>query len=174
MTTLDVIPICKIVVAGDGGVGKTTLIYRLIGSDKIVKLTPGISIESLKVALSDDLQADIVFWDMGGQKQFRFFQQDFFECANIILLVFDLNRYSSFLNLYGEWMKMIKESGIMASSHQVLVGNKLDLGQSISDEEIDNFAQKYNMPFFKISAKEGQGIKELEQHLHNVVQRCFS
>lgn len=61
MSTTAPVPICKVVAAGDGGVGKTTLIYKLLGDDNVVKMTPGISIESIKVQLSDSIQADVVF-----------------------------------------------------------------------------------------------------------------
>jgi len=169
-----IIPVCKIVVAGDGGVGKTTLIYKLIGSEHIITMTPGISIESMKVEISSECSVDVVFWDMGGQPQFRFFQQNFFECANVVILVFDLTRYKSFLNLKNEWIKMIQTVGILTSSIVILVGNKLDLGQSISDEEIEAFANEYKMKFFKISAKEGTNLDALEKHLREAIEACYS
>lgn len=111
---------------------------------------------------------------MGGQPQFRFFQLDFFECANIVLLVFDLNRYSSFANLKKDWLEMVEKAGILTSSVQILIGNKLDLGQTINDEEILQFADEHNMKFFKISAKEGTNLAELERHLMEVVESCFN
>jgi len=170
----EIVPIIKVVVVGDGGVGKTTLIYKLMGNEKLVTMTPGISIENIQLRLSADKIADVVFWDLGGQPQFRFFQKDFFECANIVFLVFDLNRYSSFKKLESEWIPLINETKITDTATLILIGNKIDLGQTINDEEITKFAERYNMRFFKISAKDGTNIKDLMNYVSCIVQSCYS
>lgn len=165
--------VCKIVVAGDGGVGKTTLVYSIVGKEKMVKITPGLEIENFSVSLKKNVEADVVFWDLGGQQQFRFFQEDFLHCANIILLVYDLNRYPSFHRIEKEWLPMVSKETLLTEGVKILVGNKLDLGQSINDTVIDDFVSKHNFASIKVSAKEGINMDKLVDLIIDRVKQCY-
>ena len=162
----------KVLVAGDGGVGKTTIVYKILGKDQTTKLTPGLSIESLTLALNDNLEAEVVFWDLGGQPQFRFFQEDYIYCANLILFIYDLNRYHSLSNLEKDWIPMLEKNRDFKEASLFLIGNKLDLGQSISDKGIEEFLEKYPMKSIKVSATEGTNIEELYNMIQEVINGC--
>ncbi|MBY9006430.1 MAG: GTP-binding protein [Candidatus Lokiarchaeota archaeon] len=165
--------ICKAIVAGDGGVGKTSLIYNLIGKDENVKFTKGIDFEELSIKLDENISLEIVFWDLGGQTQFRYFQGEFFDSANIILLVFDLNRYTSFLNIEQQWLELIKKNKLEKSSILILVGNKADLGQTIDDKEIQKFAKLNKIPYIKVSAKNSENIIQLKELIISLTNTYF-
>ncbi len=165
--------ICKAIVAGDGGVGKTSLIYNLIGKKDDVEFTKGIDFEELSVKLDENITIEIVFWDLGGQAQFRYFQGEFFDSANIILLVFDLNRYTSFLNIGQQWLELIKKNKLEQSSILILVGNKTDLGQTIDDKEIQRFAEKNKIPYVKVSAKNSENIIQLKELMVRLTNKFF-
>ncbi len=154
--------ICKVIVAGDGGVGKTSIVYKLVGKDIDIDFTTGIDFEEFDIKLDNNFNIDIVFWDLGGQPLFRFFQSDFFDSANIILLVFDLNRYSSFLNIEKEWLPIVDENNLLKTSKLILVGNKMDLGQTIDDKDIKKYVIDNNLPFIKISTKDSKNLNELK------------
>ncbi|TXT58594.1 MAG: hypothetical protein BAJALOKI2v1_340026 [Promethearchaeota archaeon] len=164
--------IYKIIVSGDGGVGKTTLVNTLIDKDENVKMTPGVNIEELKLDLGNHVKANIVLWDLGGQPQFRFLQEDFYDKALIILLVFDLNRYSSFHNIEKDWLPIVKENKTLKNSYQILLGNKTDLEQCIDEKFIQEFKNKYDLPYIKISAKEKKNINELKDLLCDIINSC--
>ncbi len=161
----------KLVLAGDGGVGKTTLIYKLIGRKEMTQMTRGVDIETFKVNVGDDESLKIVCWDLGGQPQFRFFLEDFLGGTDVVLYLFDLNRYSSLANLENEWIPLFQRE-IPVMKKAILIGNKSDIGQSIDDEEIERVANKFLLPIIKISAIAGteieQLIKELEELGNNL------
>lgn len=165
--------IFKAIVAGDGGVGKTSLVYNLIGKEQDVEFTKGIDFEELPIKLNDNINLDIVFWDLGGQTQFRYFQNEFFDKANIILLVFDLNRYTSFLNIEQQWLSLIIENNLIKSSILILVGNKSDLGQTIDEKEIQKFASEKKMAYIKVSAKNSESINNLKGMMIKLINSYF-
>ena len=71
----------KVVVAGDGAVGKTTISQRITGvlqEEEERFMTRGVDFHSLQVIDENlnTMQAQI--WDLGGQEQFRIFQKPFF------------------------------------------------------------------------------------------------
>ncbi len=156
--------IAKIIIAGDGAVGKTSIVNSIIDSDiecKDVKMTPGINIETARYELKKDKEVvNLTFWDLGGQKQFRFFQEDFTKQTDIVLLVYDLSRYKSFINIEKEWAQMFNSGNNMLTK-RILVGNKDDLKNSIKDQEIEEMAEKLNVPHIKVSALENRNIEKL-------------
>lgn len=156
---------CKIVVAGDGGVGKTTLVRKLIGKTGNTTLTRGVEIENLLINFNNDITVHTVFWDLGGQPHFRFLQESFFMGANIVLLIFDLNRYPSFHHIKEEWMPIIEKNHTFQLSIKILIGNKLDLGQTIEDATIHQFADQNKLPYLKVSAKGSLNLEKLEELL---------
>ncbi|MHA1685304.1 MAG: Rab family GTPase [Candidatus Heimdallarchaeaceae archaeon] len=158
--------ISKIIVAGDGAVGKTSIVNYLVGKPNIdVSMTAGLNIECATYELNGQKEIDTVltFWDFGGQNQFRFFQKDFTKKATIVMFVFDLTRYSSLQNLPKEWFKMFDSQS--DEIVKVLIGNKKDLPSSIKEEDIQKFAEKYNLPYFLVSAKTGENIEALQNFL---------
>jgi small GTP-binding protein len=157
----------KLVLAGDGGVGKTTLIYKLIGKQEISQMTRGVDIETFRVNIGNNESLKIVCWDLGGQPQFRFFLEDFIGGTNVVLFVFDLNRYSSLNNLEKEWIPLFQRE-VPTLDRAYCIGNKLDLGQAIDDEEIQRVADKYMLPLMKISAIEGTNLDELLTELQKL------
>ena len=153
-------PTLKLILAGDGGVGKTTLVYKLIGKAQITKMTRGVEIETLTVKTEDDKAIKVVCWDLGGQPQFRFFLEDFLGGADLALFVFDLTRYSSLRNLENDWVPMFQKE-VPALKRAVIIGNKLDLGQTIDDEEIERVAEKFLFPHIKVSAEDATNLEEI-------------
>lgn len=157
--------VVKVVVLGDGGVGKTTLVYNILGIEKEATITPGLAIESKTITLPNDEVVELVFWDLGGQPQFRFFQKDFMDSTNFFLFVFDLHRYVSFEKLEKEWLPLLEDIKTNNTNIKVLVGNKLDLGQTITDEDILNFVKQHQMEYFPVSAKKGMNVEKLMQYI---------
>ncbi|UJG44317.1 MAG: hypothetical protein K9W46_03820 [Candidatus Heimdallarchaeum endolithica] len=164
---------CKIVIVGDKGVGKTSLVHSLVGKEKIIKITPGVKIENMLVDLGENITADVVFWNLEEDPHFRFFQQDVLECPNIVLLVYDLNNFSSLLHLENECFPMFEKNDTLKKSTPILIGNKIDLGQSINDKVIEDFIQKYGIPSFKISVKEKINIEEVANATIEIVKSYY-
>ena len=130
----------KVVLAGEGAVGKTTLINRFItgGFSGDYKATIGVQIFSKEVVLDNDKEVNLQIWDIAGQTLFRNLRQKFFQNASGALLVFDLTIPATLENLH-TWIADIKN--ITNSIPFVLIGNKVDLTElkTITQDDVNTF-----------------------------------
>ncbi len=81
----------KIVVGGDGGVGKTTLLHRFVtGSfEETTHMTIGVQFHNKELHIAD-FDVTLSVWDLGGQDRFRFILPSYVLGAKGALLLFDL------------------------------------------------------------------------------------
>jgi small GTP-binding protein len=156
-------PIYKVIIAGEGGVGKTSIIERYIhGHSTTPILTVGsefsyqeLEYNSHKVGLS--------IWDFGGEDRFRDLMPIFCLGAHGALLVFDLNRFSTFLQL-AFWVEVIRDSA--GNIPIILVGAKCDLDGGPTEQDIHDFCQRYEITaYFPASAHTGENISNLFEYL---------
>lgn len=146
----------KIVVVGDGGIGKSTMIQRLLTGRFIAqKITIGTDLASYSFEDAEKI-VKLQIWDFAGEKRFRFFLPNYSRGAQGCLLCFDLTRYSSFENLK-EWYDIVQENS--ANAVFSLVGEKHDLAETkraVSTSIAKEFQEKYKIPhYFETSSKTG-------------------
>ena len=101
--------ILKILTAGEGGVGKTTLLHRYVEGkfSADTKMTIGVEF-FLKETEIDSKHCTLQLWDFGGQERFRFLLESYVLGAKGALLMFDLTRMMSLENL-GQWIKIVRK-----------------------------------------------------------------
>ena len=153
----------KVVLAGEGAVGKTTLINRFVtGSFSTdYKATIGVQIFSKKLFIKGQ-EINLQIWDIAGQTLFRKFRSRFFANASAALLVFDLTVPSSLYHLHN-WINDIKQ--VTDQIPFVLIGNKNDLInlQSITAEDVTEFLMKNNSDvkaYYNTSALSGENVEQ--------------
>ena len=155
--TKDNYPEVKVILLGDSGVGKTSLINVTMGE----KFNPDTKLTitncySKKIFNINSKDYQINLWDTAGQEKYRQLAKIFYKGADIIIFVFDISRKQSFEALEG-WIKEVKE---LVNNEYIwaIVGNKNDLyylENTIKDEEVIKYAQtKENMKFKLVSAKD--------------------
>ena len=169
----------KIVVAGDGAVGKTTVGKRISGKFNInenLTMTPGVDFHNLKIQFKNNLKIqsyetiDCQIWDLGGQEQFRYFQDDFFNSATMVVLVFAVNLYHSFINLKS-WVSLISKELL---EKIYLIANKIDAdNRSVPKQKALEFANKHNMTYYEISALTGEGFDEFKEDLSKTIEYVY-
>ena len=147
----------KIIVVGDGGVGKSTMIQRLTTGQFIpMKITIGTDLITYDVTISDTEIAKLQIWDFGGEKRFRFFLPNYCRGAVGCLLCYDITRFNSLENL-DEWYNIVKENTV--DPVIILVGQKQDLADEkrvVKVSDAEEFQQKYGIPYFyETSSKSG-------------------
>lgn len=159
----------KICMVGDGGVGKTAITERFLGKgfSSNYKLTIGVDILTHTTDI-DDASIKYQIWDLAGQQRFEFVRSTFYRGAHGIIMMFDLTRPDTLLNLR-EWKFEIlnnvsKKQGLPV----VLLGNKSDLQdkQLIDAETISHFREELKMefqydtvPFLYTSALSGMNVQ---------------
>lgn len=149
----------KIINAGDGGVGKTTLLYRYVENNfKFdTKMTIGVGFFYKEVKI-DDITYGLQLWDLGGEEHFRAFLNKYVDGANGAFLMFDLTRLNT-LKRIEEWVNIIRKSNPKCPI--LFLGTKLDLQDEISvDDKLPlDLKAKFNfIDYLKVSSKTGYNV----------------
>ena len=162
--------VCKIVLLGESGVGKTCIISRFINNtfEEGLMSTNGASYASKISTFPEYENRTIKFeiWDTAGQEKYRALNQIFYKDASICILVYDVTSMISFKALQDYWCQQVKEQ---APKNVVfgLAGNKCDLieKEEVSEEMARNLAKEMNAIFETTSAAKNIGVEQL---FHNV------
>ena len=153
------VPVLKVVVAGDGTVGKTSLVRRFCeGKFEMTRVaTIGVDFQTKLVELPERT-VKLSIWDMAGQDRFQVIRAGFYRGSRAAALVFDVTSPESFANLE-RWRQEIIE--VVPQQPFVVVGNKTDLERKISPEQGAAFAQGIRAAYVETSALSGAGVPDL-------------
>ncbi|MFX0092830.1 MAG: Rab family GTPase [Candidatus Hodarchaeota archaeon] len=156
----------KIVVLGDGAVGKTSLIKRYIEGvfKSDYKVTLGVDIFKKAVTMNDKT-VEASFWDFSGQSIFEKTRPNFYSEASGMILAFDLARLQSLTSIPKWKEECIKYT--RAEIPALLVGCKSDLVdlRTVNDPTAQSVAKQLGLEYYPTSAKTGEGIKEVAEIL---------
>ena len=153
----------KIVVSGDGGVGKTSFLNRLVHDhfNEDNKLTRGVDFFS-KIIQVNGTEYNFILWDFAGQDQFKEIIDKFVDGSIAAFILFDLSRLNT-LETVLNWIHKLKTFGNIPI---LLLGTKLDLVESerikLIDDYINQITERYENVFeyLKISSKTGYNINQ--------------
>ena len=104
---------CKVVLLGESGVGKTSIINRYtLNTFKSQRLpTTGANFVQKTIVLEDENKSiKFEIWDTAGQENFRSLVKVFYKNAAVYILVYDITRKSSFDELKKYWVNEVKEN----------------------------------------------------------------
>lgn len=154
----------KVLLLGDGAVGKTTLIRRFVvdrySDEYITTVGTKVTRKDVTVGREPD-QFDVVMqiWDVLGQRGYGGVQEAAVKGAQGVLFVYDLTREDTRRSVEEYWMPMVWR--LVGRIPMVLVGNKVDLIEDrIRPEEYAYYlAQKYDAPALITSAKTGEHVE---------------
>ncbi len=161
----------KILVAGPGGAGKTSLLCQYIKDhfDERQLMTIGVDFFLKEVQLNSDTNVSLQLWDFGGQKRFRNFAGSYVEGARGALLLIDLTRAFD-LERVKKWVDIVRLK--RKDLPIVLVGNKADLKENISvkEEHMDEAMELFNIvKRINTSAKTGKNVDKAFETIAKVV-----
>ena len=105
---------CKVVLLGESGVGKTSIISRFIDDvfEEGLETTTGASYAGKNMVFKDYQNQVVNFeiWDTAGQEKYRALTQIFYKDASIAILVYDITNEESFEEIKNYWYDQVKES----------------------------------------------------------------
>lgn len=164
----------KILLLGDGAVGKTSLVRRFVldqYSDDYIK-TVGAKVSKKGLTLGTnphEVDLTMQIWDVLGQKGYGGVHEIAVDGAQGVLLVYDLTREETRRSMEEYWMPMIWR--LAGRIPMVLVGNKLDLAEDrvIAREYTYYLSQKYNAPGITTSAKTGDHVEDAFRQLGQLI-----
>lgn len=156
----------KVLVFGDGGVGKTTLINRyLTGLFAQGTITIGVDFHIKAVEIGGK-KVTLQIWDFAGEDRFRFLLPSYAKGANGVIFMFDITRYGS-LNSVNEWLDVFKKSFKDEEEEEVpmiMVGGKLDLNErrTVPRSDAENIASEIQFhDYLECSSKTGENVEEI-------------
>ena len=167
----DEIYIIKILIVGDGGVGKSNFIYRYTKDQFSESYLSSAGFDSNSKEIEITKKKVIVqLWDSAGQEQFKTITKDLFNRVQGIIILYDITEKKTFLNVTN-WIKLIKETN--NNIPYVLVGHKCDLNhkRKVEEEEAIKFSQDNKIDYFETSAKQNINITEC---VNNFVNKIFN
>ena len=163
----------KLCSLSDGPVGKTAICRRLCDNkfnENFGNTIGGAYFQ--KIIKMNSVWMKLLIWDTNGNCRFRNMNYLHYHDAQVSILVYDVKDEESFKGL-SYWIDELKDKIEMDNMVLYLVGNKNDVDQSekkVSTSKGKEFAEKNNMIFYEISAKNGSGVIEL---FNDIANRLF-
>jgi len=154
--------IFKLLMIGDAGVGKSSMLLRFTDDsfDDHIQSTIGVDFK-VKHLEAMGKRVKLTVWDTAGQERFRTLTSSYYRGAQGVVMVYDVTRRDSFENLE-QWLKEVQlyspnnGEGVV----KLLVGNKVDLERKVPREEAEAWARSQGMLFLEASAKTKTGIRQ--------------
>ncbi|WXG41676.1 MAG: Rab family GTPase [Candidatus Freyarchaeum deiterrae] len=157
----------KIIVCGDGAVGKTSIIKKYSENtfNENYLATVGCNFATKKIHING-LEITCQIWDMGGQPQFKVVRQNLYRGARGVVYVFDISRRETFENIQ-KWREEI--GSVLTDPPCILIGNKVDLPRKVSEEEAKEYSLKNNTQYFEASVAENLNIQESMDRINQII-----
>ena len=155
----------KVVLVGESGVGKTSIIQQFTTKKFDPHRETSLSAQFISKTVNfQDLGKEIKFdiWDTVGQEKYRSLAKIFYKDAKVIVFVYDITTEYSFNELKNYWYEETR-SNTDGSPILAVVGNKIDLykDQKVSNNDGKEFAEKIGAIFQTTSAQSDSGISTL-------------
>ena len=153
----------KVVLLGDGGVGKSSLMNRFVSNKFDAQSFHTIGVEFLNKDVCVESETyTMQIWDTAGQERFKSLRTPFYRGADCCLLTFAVDDIQSFKNL-SMWKKEFLYYADIQDGNTfpfVVLGNKVDVDNRVVNEEMvrDWCNQNGQCPYFETSAKDSTNV----------------
>ena len=161
--------VLKVVLIGESGTGKTSIIqrfsYNLFDSNCASSISSQYISKTIDLKdINQSLKFDI--WDTAGQEKYRSMAKLFYKDAKIILFVYDITSKKTFDALINFWYEELRNN-LTENPIYAVVGNKNDLymNEKVDKEEVRDFSNEINATFRFTSAVQNTCIDELFKEL---------
>lgn len=152
------VPEFKLVLVGDGGVGKTTFVKRhLTGEfEKKYNATVGVEVHPLQFQTNRGL---IIYnvWDTAGQEKFGGLRDGYYIGGQCAIIMFDVTSRITYKNVPNWHKDLIR---VCENIPIVLCGNKVDVKDRKVKAKAITFHRKNNMQYYDISARSNYNFEK--------------
>jgi small GTP-binding protein len=161
MTTKEtkIFPIAKVVVVGDDGVGKSSLVRRFcLGQfEASAESSDGIVVQA-KIVEVNGLTLTLSVWDVAAKERADAVRETVLQNAHVVALVYDVTEPQSLEHLANWRREIVRLAPKVAFC---IVGNKTDLKRSVLREHGEDWAGREGLLYAETSAKSGAGVEQL-------------
>ncbi|XP_054270563.1 ras-related protein Rab-18A-like [Macrosteles quadrilineatus] len=156
----DVLTTLKLLIIGESGVGKSSLLLRFIEDrfDPDQSTTIGVDFKTTKLTI-DGNTVKLAIWDTAGQERFRTLTPSYYRDAQGAILVYDVTDKNTF-NKLEMWLNELDTYSTKSNIVKMLVGNKIDRSnREVSREDGMRFAKRHATLFIESSVKTKDGVQ---------------
>lgn len=161
----------KVVLLGEGTVGKTSLAHRLIDDEYVIKgRTHGMKVWPLPLPLPPDetIEREALLWDLAGQEDYRLIHRLFLNETSLALLLINPQKEDPFAEA-GDWLKGLKtaaanDGDANREAARLLILSQVDVGgPKVSNAKLDQFCKEHGFADWLItSASTGRNCSDKE------------
>lgn len=151
----------KLLLIGDSGVGKTSILFKFSEDTFSPAFISTIGIDfKIRTIEVDGKKIKLQVWDTAGQERFRTITTAYYRGAMGIMLVYDVSNLKSFENI-SNWIRNI-EMHATQDVELMILGNKCDIAdkRQVSKEKGEQLALQHSIKFMETSAKANINIEE--------------
>lgn len=151
-------PEFKLVLIGDGGVGKTTFVRRHETGEYRKAYIPTVGAE-VRQLFFNTTRGPIVFnvWDTAGQENYAGLRDGYYVKADCAVVMFDVTQRTSYTHV-PTWHRNLTR--VCENIPIVLVGNKADVKERQVKAKMITFHRRKGIPYFDISAKSNFNVEK--------------
>lgn len=163
----------KLLIIGESGVGKSSLLLRFTDDafDPEQAATIGVDFK-VKTITVDGNKVKLAIWDTAGQERFRTLTPSYYRGGQGAILVYDVTNRDSFQKV-DNWLNELETYSTNHDLVKMLVGNKCDMldERCVTKEEGLKCARKHHMMFIESSAKTREGVAcAFEELVEKIIQ----
>ncbi len=154
----------KVILAGDGAVGKSSLLRRYVFDEfsEQHNMTIGMDAHTKMTRVPGLGPVKIHTWDLAGQPQWSSVRESFYLGSHAMALAFDVSQPETIQHL-PDW---VKECRAKAPHIPVLVvANKVDLPKRVPTEKIAQWAKDHGYGYIEASAKQNHNVDTMFEKL---------
>lgn len=161
----------KLLIIGDSGVGKSSLLLRFADntfSGNYIT-TIGVDFKIRKINVDGEM-VKLQIWDTAGQERFRTITSTYYRGTHGVIVVYDVTSADTFVNVK-RWLHEIDQN--CDDVLRILVGNKDDDPERkvVERDDAKKFAEQMGIQVFETSAKDNKNVEEVFNTITQMVLR---
>ncbi|MFW9967633.1 MAG: Rab family GTPase [Candidatus Thorarchaeota archaeon] len=162
----------KIVLLGESGVGKTSLVQRYVYDSLSPEMAQTIgAVLHVKTIPLEDANYKLIIWDLGGQESFRQLREQYCANASGAFFVFDRGRPET-LGSIDRWMESLYASA--GEVPVVVIENKIDLDPVFDAKDIQAEIDNRRLALMQTSATESMNVNQTFEGLVRTIRGARS
>jgi len=173
--------IYKIILIGDIGVGKTSIILKLVNNKFYPEYNKTLDVDfyiyDIKSSINNTNITKLQIWDTAGELKYNSINESFFNNADAVIIVYDVNNYTSFNNV-NTWHNIIKNNikkNIINTIPIMLLGNITNSNidnRKVLEKDAYEFALNNSMLFMECSAS-NQNRHKISDAFINLTRKIY-